>query len=335
MTYFTYRRTLRQAALLLFIKIMQLIAPALTGRHTSKENWETDTGPQWLQRKWVSGSFKKWVSSNLNAATAFPKKGRRKRVLALLRAHVPSPVSGLKIDLTWNLPLVGKQLAQALCRPANSFWSFTGGNNLCKQWFEFPASIKYYSENGWMRRHNLLLWGAREWEEVAWEMFSYAIHCPSLCLGWRAAAFPAGQYEEEDWGRKDGVILSTNQKWILTKKRCQETQRQSPVTLSLSFSSIPCYNPLQILASCLKLHKQLLEARTYNITTGHHRAVSPSLWGIYPDGAGGASASLWQLKFASALCSVRAGIICLLVPRSRSAYLLKCSHFTKKAPPAF
>lgn len=35
---FTYRRTLWQAALLLFIKIMQLIATALTRRHTSKED---------------------------------------------------------------------------------------------------------------------------------------------------------------------------------------------------------------------------------------------------------------------------------------------------------
>lgn len=46
MSYFTYRRTLRQAVLLLFIKIMQMIAPTLTGNHTSKAYWETDTGPQ-------------------------------------------------------------------------------------------------------------------------------------------------------------------------------------------------------------------------------------------------------------------------------------------------
>jgi len=46
MPYFTYRRTFRQAAFPLFIKIMQLIAPALTGRCTSKEDWETDMGPQ-------------------------------------------------------------------------------------------------------------------------------------------------------------------------------------------------------------------------------------------------------------------------------------------------
>lgn len=41
-SYFMYRRILRQAALLLFIKIMQLIASALTGRHASKACGETD-----------------------------------------------------------------------------------------------------------------------------------------------------------------------------------------------------------------------------------------------------------------------------------------------------
>lgn len=62
MSYFTYRRTLRQAVLLLFIKIMQTIAPTLTGNHTSKAYWETDTAPQWLQPRWVSGSCKKILS---------------------------------------------------------------------------------------------------------------------------------------------------------------------------------------------------------------------------------------------------------------------------------
>lgn len=161
----------------------------------------------------------------------FPKKWGQKRVLTLLRAHVPSSVPVLKIDLTWNLLLVGKQLAWALCRPANSFWSFTGGNNPCK-WFELPASIKYYGENGWIRRHRLWLWGAREWEEVVWEMFSHATHCPSPCLVQRAAAFWTGQHKEEDRGGKDGIILNTNQKLILTK-RCEEIQGQSPVVLPL------------------------------------------------------------------------------------------------------
>lgn len=45
-SYFKYRRTLWQAALPRFIKIRQLIATALTWRHTSKENRQTDTAPQ-------------------------------------------------------------------------------------------------------------------------------------------------------------------------------------------------------------------------------------------------------------------------------------------------
>lgn len=57
--------------------------------------------------------------------------------------------------------------------------------------------------------------------------------------------------------------------------------------------------------------------------------MSQSCGGISPDGAAGASKSLWLLKLASALCLVRAGIIYLLVPRRFSVYLLKYSHFPK------
>lgn len=67
MSYFTYRRTLRQAVLLLFIKIMQMIAPTLTGNHTSKAYWETDTAPQWLQPRRVSYSCKKFCLIQLRA----------------------------------------------------------------------------------------------------------------------------------------------------------------------------------------------------------------------------------------------------------------------------
>lgn len=72
-SYFTYRRILRQAALLLFIKIMQLIAPTLTGRRTSKAYGETDIDPRDFNQDEFQAAAKILSHLTHGVAMAFPK----------------------------------------------------------------------------------------------------------------------------------------------------------------------------------------------------------------------------------------------------------------------
>lgn len=98
-SYFTYRRILRQAALLLFIKIMQLIAPALTGRHASTVCGETDV--EFNQDEFQAAAK---ILSHLthSVAMAFPKWVVGVNLPSALSC-VPSCALSFKICLSENL----------------------------------------------------------------------------------------------------------------------------------------------------------------------------------------------------------------------------------------
>lgn len=346
------------------MKIMQLIVPALTSwRHTSKESWETDTGPKWLQPTQILGNFKTFVSSNPKAAMAFPRRGCQKWALALLRDHIPFSAPALKTDEpgicfpwegSWHKCHAGLPAAFGVSQ--GEVISVNHDLNLQHQ---YSVIVKWLNETpqaiagGRMRMRGRSLGGSQQgdkhstlpdWEGLcsrAPQMDTHTLSRDSSTVGkvglhvLMSLTRPGQGQQLLQQGRISRGIEHTKiiQLWI---KPINKSQQEEMPRGNLQ-SYYTCLSPPSLVVTCsgyLSLKPTQVASEGKNLLLQDSR-VPLSWWGKYSAGAGGMRTSLWQLKFPSALCLVRAGMIYLLMPCSRSASLLECSHYTRKSPSSF